>query len=94
MAPNGTSDALPRALGWAKALGEWLLGGRLGEALEARERQAKVAQLRAEAECRDAREVVFDAGCCKGHMDGYGDRTASSYRARLRAMGLDGELAE
>ena len=76
---------LGRAL---KGLAEWLLGGRLGDLIERRERRLKIGQLSSEAVNAGTLAACFGEGICKGHMHDYGRRIQSAYEERLRAAGL------
>jgi hypothetical protein len=76
--PNAQPDEgsiLPeKASGWisrTQRLGEWLLGGRLGQFLENWERRRKVARFRAMA----GDETNFSERVCKGHYNGHAGRT-------------------
>lgn len=67
---------------------EALLGGRLGDALERRERRAKIPRLRQEAARRGGTGAVFLPELCKGHMDDHAAAVHRLYQARLAANGL------
>lgn len=62
-------------------LGEAMLGGRLGDALERRIRRRKVTELRAQA--GDNAEAVFAADICKGHFDAHRTRLNDALEERL-----------
>lgn len=70
-----------------KRLGEWLLAGRLGEALERWEMQRKIRQLNQEAQVRGG-NVVFTPDCCKGHFDQHDNWIMRRFRANLARHGL------
>jgi hypothetical protein len=67
---------------------EALLGGRLGDALERRERGTKIPRLREEAAQRGGTGAVFLPDLCKGHMDDHAATVHRLYEARLAAHGL------
>ena len=75
---------------WVKRLGETLLGGRLGDALERWERERKIRQLSGQALDAGTLAACFNEGVCKGHMQDYGRRIQAAYEERVRAAGLDG----
>jgi hypothetical protein len=72
--------------GLVRRLGEWLLGGSLGDALERRLLRRKGAELRAQAEGNA--EAVFDETVCKGHFEGHRARLEASLTERLARLGL------
>lgn len=74
-----------------KNMGERLLGGNLGDALERWEMSRKVRQLTAEAAAVGSTATCFSADCCKGHMQDYGARISAAYTARLATVGLAAE---
>ena len=75
-----------RPAGWRAALkraGEWLLGGRLGEALERWERDRKLRKFAAVAgQAGSAAEL--DAQRVKGHFDDHGYPILQKFNARVR----------
>lgn len=76
-APHGPVRAAQRGL-------EWLLGGRLGAALEAWERRRKLARFAPAAHQPNA-SAELDAERVKGHFDDHGSPILQRYEARLRA---------
>jgi len=72
----------------AKRLGEQLLRGRLGDALERREMARTIPRLRARAARSGTGAARFDSDCCKGHLADYGSRVRDAYHDRLRRYGL------
>lgn len=70
-----------------KRAAERLFGGRLGAAVDQREMQRKVRQLRREADKRGG-SVEFTADVCKGHFDHHDNWILSRYRERLAPYGL------
>ena len=81
-------DAAPRGLGRRlQKLGEWLLRGRLGERLEAWERERKIAKFRPRAESIMA-HALLDAEHVKGHFADYGRPTMQAYHERLGHYGI------
>jgi hypothetical protein len=84
--PKREIGSLSRALKW---VGERLLRGKLGDRLERREMDYKIARLMNQAVCRDTSAAVFTPHCCKGHLDDHGDRIGKAYAERLRRLGLE-----
>jgi hypothetical protein len=84
-APRGTARALQR-------LGEWLLGGRLGEALESWERRRKLARF-APAARQDGSAAELDAERVKGHFDDHGQPILQHFEARVRQYLPESALA-
>lgn len=79
-------DLAPR--GWRaglKRVGEWLLGGRLGDALEAWERRRKLARFAAGAS-QPASAAELDADRVKGHFEDHGHPILRRFEERLRQM--------
>ena len=77
---------------WPKRAAEWLLAGRVGDALEAWEQRRKVQRFAAEMQTphHDAR---LDGEHVKGHFNDHGHRVLAAYAERLAAFGCDGETA-
>lgn len=65
-------------------LGEWLSGGRLGDALERRLLDRKGAELRMEG--GDNPEAVFSEDVCKGHFDAHRARLREALALRLERL--------
>ena len=88
--PPGTR--LRDVRGWParlKALGERVLGGRLGDWLERWERERKIAQLsRQAAAIGDGAAAVFTPDCCKGHFEAYDRVILERFQERLEAYGV------
>jgi hypothetical protein len=88
---NGAVELAPSAgWRWLKRLGEALLGGRLGDALERWERERKIRRLAGQALDAGTLAACFNEGVCKGHMHDYGRRIQTAFDERVRAAGLDG----
>jgi hypothetical protein len=68
---------------------EYLLGGTLGDRLEAWERHRKVTRLRGQQLAPSA-EIVFSPDRCKGHFDRHRARVLAAYHRRLAQL-HDGE---
>jgi hypothetical protein len=68
-------------------LGERLLGGRIGDALERRLLRRKAAELRAQADGNP--EAVFDEDVCKGHFDAHRARLQSELSRRMRRLEVE-----
>jgi hypothetical protein len=87
------ADLAPRGV-WraAQRLAEWLLGGRLGAALEAWERRRKLARFAAQArQAGSAAELGADR--VKGHFDDHGGPILLRFEARVRQWMPEGALA-
>lgn len=85
LAPRGLRRTAQRAL-------EWLLGGRLGDALEAWECRRKLARF-APATRRTHAAAELDAERVKGHFDDHGHPILQRFEARVRAY-LTADRAE
>lgn len=72
-----------------KRCGEWILAGRLGDALERMEERHKIDRLRRQAESCGTCAAVFTPDQCKGHMDDHGQSIREAYVQRLLQIGLD-----
>lgn len=98
--PNATrpfyeeADHAPRGAGHLlQRMGEWLLGGPWGDALENWERRRKLHKFEAEARKAGA-SAVLDERHVKGHFNDYGYPTLDHYRTRLQDHALaDDSLA-
>ena len=77
---------------WPKRAAEWLLAGRVGDALETWEQRRKVRRFAAEMQTphHDAR---LDREHVKGHFNDHGHRVLSAYAERLRTYGCAEETA-
>lgn len=74
---------------WLKALGERVLGGRLGDRLERWERKRKIARFsRQAAAFGDGTAAVFTPDCCKGHFEAYDRVILERFQERLEAYGV------
>jgi hypothetical protein len=78
------SQSTPRPL--LTRWGEWLLGGRLGDALERWVFARKGGELRRQAGGNT--EAVFDETMCKGHFDAHAARLHDELARRLRRLGV------
>jgi hypothetical protein len=86
------ADLAPRGA-WraAQRLAEWLLGGRLGAALEAWERRRKLARFAGLArQAGSAAELGTDR--VKGHFDDHGGPILQRFEARVRQCMAEGAL--
>ncbi len=82
------SEAHPQgAARLVQRLGEWLLGGRLGDALEGWEQRRKLRKFAMEAQKPHA-SAQLDAEHVKGHFNDYGYPTLQRYEDRLRHYAL------
>jgi hypothetical protein len=76
-------ELAPRGLAlWLKHLGEWLLSGALGDALENWERQRKLRKFAPEARRPDS-AAVLDAEHVKGHFNDYTRPILQKFNDRL-----------
>jgi hypothetical protein len=87
--PNWQPDASPpdKRPGLLKRLGEAVLGGRLGDALERWFLRRKGRELNALAGANG--EVVFNEDVCKGHFDAHRARLESELALRLSRLGVN-----
>lgn len=67
---------------------EWLLTGRLGNALEQWERQRKIPRLRLIAQQQGSANALYSPDLCKGHVNDHATDVRQRYAAHLRAQGL------
>jgi hypothetical protein len=91
--PNARGQLYPaheRPGGWLwrmggalQKIGERLLGGRLGEALEAWEQSRKTAKFAQEAAQHPHSAAIVDGEQVKGHFNDYGHYIMSQYAAKL-----------
>lgn len=82
-----TTDDKPRGLiALAKRTVEWMLGGAIGDRLEAWEMNRKLRKLGVAEESSD--EVELNAQQVKGHFMNYGQLTLQRYEERLVTLGL------
>lgn len=89
-ASGGRAEADQRPRGGPRALqqlGEWLLGGRLGDALEAWERARKLRKFGPAAH-QPGSAARLDAERVKGHFEDHGSRVLAQYHHRLAQFGL------
>jgi hypothetical protein len=80
--------------GWLRALraaGEWLLSGRLGDALEAWERERKLRKFAAAARGPDS-TAVLDSDHVKGHFHDHGHAVLREFEVRLARHLPEGRL--
>lgn len=78
---DDTLSPLQRTL---KKLGEFVLGGPLGDLLERALQEIQITKhTRLAEQLGAADQVLFTADICKGHYDGHGSRTLDAYRQRL-----------
>lgn len=87
MASDNGVIKLSRLTAGVKRAAEVFFGSRLGAALDQREMQRKIRQLRREADQRGG-SVEFTADVCKGHFDHHDNWILSRYRERLAPYGL------
>jgi hypothetical protein len=91
--PDRFSRRVTPLLPALKRSAERALLGKLGDALEERERGRKISRLRQEAAECGTRAAAFTPDCCKGHMEDHGGRIQEAYAQRLRQVGLNGDVA-
>jgi hypothetical protein len=90
-APIPSIDARRQPFGYAfQRIGEWLLGGRLGDAIEDWEKRRKVRKFAADAQ-KPHSSAQLDAEHVKGHFNDYGYPTLQRYAERLRQSALTAE---
>ncbi len=82
--PPNTPAEPPPASWWSQFL-EKRLAGRLGDRLEAWERERKVMKFSANRKSRS--ETVFSGDTIQGHFDGHRRKTLEAFAARLRQLG-------
>ncbi len=76
-----------------KRLGEWLLGGRLGDTVERWEQGRKVRRFNAQTQRRESAAQV-DSSQVKGHFNDHGSGVIAQYHARLKTFGLEESRAD
>ena len=81
-------DHLPALALLFKALGERLLGGRLGETLERWEMRRKVRRLLQTHPAGAAEEASFSPAICKGHFNGHASRILRRFSERVEQLPL------
>jgi hypothetical protein len=77
----------PTARG-GQRLAEAILGGRIGDRIEAWERQRKIPRLQELALQRGAQGARYTPELCKGHVNDHGNRVQERYLAQLAAHGF------
>jgi len=82
----GANDAVEAGSIVAR-LGEWLLGGRLGDALERLLLRRKGGELRDRA--GGNREVLFSEDVCKGHFEAHRARLEVALAQRMQRLGAE-----
>lgn len=76
-------DLAPRGLGrWLQRVGEWLLAGGVGDALETWERSRKLRKFAPAAQAPDS-AAQLDAEHVKGHFDDHGHPILKKFHERL-----------
>jgi len=81
-------DVSPRGAGRVlQRLGEWLLGGRIGDSLERWEQRRKLRKFAPQAS-QPGSAAVLDDERIKGHFNDYGEPTIWAYQERLARFGL------
>lgn len=68
---------------------EWVLQGRMGNALERWEQTRKLRKFAAQVQTATPSDARLDAGAVKGHFADHGSPILTAYRQRLHAYGLD-----
>jgi hypothetical protein len=81
----GTSSTAARA---SQRVLEVALSGRLGNAMESRERRRKIPHLQHTAAQLGATEAKYTADLCKGHVDNHETSVEQRYAQQLAALGL------
>lgn len=84
--PEWTPGSGWRAL---KRVAEWVMGGKLGDALENWERRRKIRRFEAQM-AKASAGAQLDSERVKGHFNDHGQRVLAQYEARLREHGLAG----
>jgi hypothetical protein len=79
-------DYLPAFALLSKALGEHLLGGRVGETLERWEMRRKVRKLLRTHPDGAAEEASFSPAICKGHFNGHAARILCRFSERVEQL--------
>ena len=93
--PNGFSsdgalvyDGLSSLVNWLKRVGESVLAGGIGDALERIEMKRKIRRLATSASRSGTASARFGASVCKGHLGDYGAQVRQAYMERLQREGL------
>jgi hypothetical protein len=91
--PNASPrQAAVRETGTAVRLGQQVLeaalSGRLGDAVERKERERKIPRLRQIADERGGSGAIYTPELCKGHADDHAATVYRRYVARLAAQGV------
>ncbi len=81
-------DRLPAPARLLKLLGEWLLGGRLGTALEHWEMRRKVRKLLHQRAPAAPEEASFSSTTCKGHFEGHAARILHCFHERIASFSM------
>jgi hypothetical protein len=85
-------DLGPRGWAWRwQRLGEWLLGGRVGNALEAWERRRKLARF-APAARQPGSAAELDEERVKGHFEDHGYPILQRFEARVRQFQVESAM--
>jgi hypothetical protein len=85
------NDELSSGQNVLKTLGEFVLGGFLGDLVEKFLQKVQITKHTRLAAQRGALDkVVFTADVCKGHYDGHYQKTMSAYRLRLEKLAVNG----
>ncbi|GAB4454435.1 MAG: hypothetical protein Fur0044_49100 [Anaerolineae bacterium] len=78
---------------FVKKIGEFLLAGPIGDALEKIAQKIQITKhTRLAAKHGALDKVVFTPDTCKGHYDGHNNRTMTAYQQRLQAYSVNGNL--
>jgi len=85
--PDPFQGPPPLASRLLRSLGEPILRGRAGDALEAWCFRRKARELRNRGDGNG--EAVFEANVCKGHFDAHRARTQAALAARLARLGVE-----
>ena len=79
-------DHLPASARLLKALGEHLLGSRLGAILERWEMRRKVRKLLQTHPAGASEEASFSPTICKGHFNGHAARILGRFSERVKQL--------
>jgi hypothetical protein len=91
--PRGQVQPLGRIGRGVKHLLEWILGGRVGSALESWEQRRKLRRFATQAQAATS-AAQLDSAQAKGHFIDHGSGVLAQYRARLHTYGLTEESAD
>ncbi|MBI1881445.1 MAG: hypothetical protein HYR94_24965 [Chloroflexi bacterium] len=87
------NDELSPAQIFIKKVGEFVLGGVLGDLVEWMLQKIQITKhTRLAAKYNALDNVVFTADTCKGHYDGHNQKTMSAYQQRLQAHAINGKV--